>query len=291
MSPSTPPEAGLAGVVPFRFACHRCGHCCSGGSGHVWVEEDEVERLARRVGSEREAFARTHLRTVNDPTSGRPRLALRERRSSGGGESGGACVLLEGANECTVYEDRPRHCGSFPHWPSVLETREGFERARAVCPGITPEVPAEVRARAFAALEALYERVDAIVENSGALCLRRGVCCRFEEAGHELWSTALEADYAASRTPEAPPPEAPGRCPYHVQGACTARASRALGCRTYHCDARVRDAMEEEYELLLAEVRAIERAHGYPAAYARFPDLLVARGVGRQAVDESQSSA
>ena len=45
--PTTDP--GLMGVVPFTFECHRGGHCCSGGSGHVWVDETELEGLAASV--------------------------------------------------------------------------------------------------------------------------------------------------------------------------------------------------------------------------------------------------
>ena len=47
-----------------------------------------------------------------------------------------------------------------------------------------------------------------VVEVQGRpVCIVRGVCCRFEEAGHELYATALEADYARDRHPEAPAPE------------------------------------------------------------------------------------
>ena len=281
-------EPGQGARVPFRFACQRSGRCCSAGSGYVWVEEHELARLSRRIGLGVDDFARRYLRTVADPRTGVLRLALRER---GAGESagalvpvkasGGACVLLEGVNHCRVYEDRPGHCASFPYWPSVMKTVDGFERARAICPGIAPQISADQRARAFAALEALYEKVESITSKSGALCLARGLCCRFEQAGHELWATGLEADYAAYREPNAPAPEEPGRCPYHVDGRCTARAARALGCRTYYCDPRLNRALEEEHELLLGEVRRIERETGYPPSYAPFPGLLMARGVGR----------
>ena len=42
------------------------------------MEEDELEGLARAAGQAPEAFASHHLRRVNDPTTGRPRLSLRE---------------------------------------------------------------------------------------------------------------------------------------------------------------------------------------------------------------------
>jgi len=263
-------------VVPFRFSCHRCGHCCSGGEGRVWLEDDEIEPLARRLGLDVDAFVRSYVRSVFDAQSGRQRLSLRERTEG----AGGPCVLLEGANHCSVYLDRPRQCRTFPFWPSILADAAAFERARATCPGIAPVVAGEKRALAFAALERLYAEFEALLERARPVCIRRGVCCRFEEAGHELFATGLEADYAAARHPDAPPPEAEGRCPYHVRGRCTAREGRPLGCRSYHCDTRTTSVLAEAHEHYLKEIRRIERETDYPPSYGRFPALLRARGIG-----------
>ncbi|MEZ5978154.1 MAG: YkgJ family cysteine cluster protein [Planctomycetota bacterium] len=271
-----PPDPGLRGVKPFRFECHRCGNCCTHGDGHVWLAPGEDARLAAVLGLELDAFRRRHVRTVVDPRSGELREALREEP-----EGSGRCALLEGANQCTAYTARPEHCRTFPYWPSVLDDADGFERAREVCPGIRPEVDDAARERAFARLAELHRRVENAVANSRAVCLARGVCCRFEEAGHRLYATGLEADYAAHLAPDAPPPEAEGRCPYHVAGRCTAREGRPLGCRTYFCDAGPGEALEALHETFLAEVRKIERDCGIEPTYAPFPDLLRVRGVGR----------
>lgn len=271
----TTTDPGLLGVVPFTFECHRCGHCCSGGSGYVWVDEAELEGLAGVMEMELGAFRERYVRRVLDPRTGVERLSLREE--------GGRCALLAGTNHCSVYTARPEHCRKFPYWPSVLEEEEGFERARSTCPGIAVVVDEDVRERAFAALEALYEEVEAFVEKARPVCIQRGVCCRFEEAGHELYSTALEADYAAARAPEGHAPAQDGRCPYHVEGKCTARSARALGCRTYYCDVNTEGVLAEAHEHFLGRLREIERETGYPAAYGRFPALLQARGVGVEA--------
>ncbi len=238
----------------------------------MWLAEGEPARLAAALDMDLELFRARFVRTVPDPTTGVLRAALRDE--------GGRCALLEGKNHCSVYEARPEHCSSFPHWPSVLTDRAAFERAREVCPGIAVEVPAETRARAFSALEQLYAEVDLLAERSGSVCILRGACCRFEDAGHRLFATALEADYARERVPDAPAPEAPGRCPYHVAGRCTARAGRPLACRTYYCDTRTESALRAAHEHFLARLRAIERETGYPVSYAEFPALLRARGVG-----------
>ena len=237
--------------------------------------------MAARLGMSVTAFVDRYVRTVPDPRTSMTRMALVEER--------GRCALLEGTNTCSVYEDRPEHCRSFPYWPSVLEDPDGFELARSTCPGIAVEVDPATREAAFAALEELYAEVDAFTRESGAVCELSGRCCRFEEAGHELFATALEADYAAQRTPEAPPPAAEGRCPYHVEGKCTAREARALGCRTYFCDPRTSALLQDAHEQFLTRLRAIEREHGYPSAYSRFPALRQGRGVGSARDAEERS--
>lgn len=278
-------DPGLAGVVPFEFDCRRSGHCCTHGVGHVWLEPGEAERMARHLGEDAGAFRARRVTSAPDPRTGRRRESLRESDEAPAGN--GRCTLLVGRNTCSVYPERPEHCRRFPYWESVLGDAQGFERARSVCPGIRPKVPEDVRRAAFAALEALYAELDAVVANSRAVCLARGLCCRFEEAGHELFTTGLEADYAAAKGPPAGPPEAEGRCPYHVAGRCTARGARPVGCRTYFCDRGPSEALEAVHERFLARLRGIERETGYPATYWRFPALLEARGVGRVARTES----
>lgn len=265
-------------VVPFTHRCQRSGRCCSGGDGYVWLEDGEAERMAEALGMTAAAFEERHVATAPDPRA--PGELRRTLRQVAGRDGGGRCGLLEGHNECSVYGARPRQCATFPFWPSVLESEEGFESARATCPGIRVEATAAQRDEAFGRLEVIYAELDALLAAVRPVCIARGVCCRFEEADHVLYATALEADYAAHRHPEAPAPEAEGRCPYHVRGRCTAREGRPLGCRTYFCDAGFTDAMEAVHERLLGEIRAIERDLGYPASYAPFPALLADRGVG-----------
>ena len=247
----------------------------------MWVEEEESDGLARALGATREEFEQRYLREVPDPNTGELRLSLMEGPGHAGG-SGDSCALLVDGHHCTVYESRPRHCREYPFWPSILRDAESFEAARATCPGITPLPAPEVRARAFAELEALYRELDLEVDSHSPRCEMSGVCCRFEEAGHELFATALETDYTEHRHPTAPAPEAKGRCPYHVRGTCTARAGRPLGCRTYFCDPLTETALQELHEVFLARVRKIERTTGYPASYGPFPAQLRARGVGVQ---------
>ncbi len=109
--------------APFRFECHRCGHCCRTGHGRVWFEEEELAPMAAARGMEVEAFVRLHVVAVDG------RLSLREGPH-------GRCGLLEGLCDCSVYEARPAQCRSFPFWPAILEGGSALLDAAAYCPGI-----------------------------------------------------------------------------------------------------------------------------------------------------------
>lgn len=240
-------DPGLDGVVPFRFSCSRCGHCCSGGDGYAWLDEREVEPLARALDMTPDAFVDLHVRAAPDPRDGARRLALRERAD-------GRCTLLEGRNTCRAYAARPAHCREFPYWPSVLAGGAGFEAARATCPGIAV-VPDPAAARsAFARLAALYAELERGVAPESAA----RPCCLDGAAADDLYVSALEADYAVEH---GSPTE-----------RCRLGAARPLGCRLARADDATREAAR-------ARVRAIERETGHPAAYGEARALLRARGI------------
>ena len=71
------------------FACTRCGDCCTGAPGYVWVGEAEIERLAAARGLARDEFGRRYLRRVGT------RLSLIERPN-------GDCCFFEPGAGCTV---------------------------------------------------------------------------------------------------------------------------------------------------------------------------------------------
>lgn len=258
--------------APFEFSCHRCGHCCSVGSGYVWIEESEIPGLAAALGMSPKSFAVQFVRRVGD------RLSLTEKD--------GRCALLEAPNHCTVYEARPQHCKSFPFWPEIVQGGEALERAREICPGIQVFAPREIRDRAFAALESLYARLEAEIRAVSPICVARGVCCEFEKVDHELFATVLETDYAiwheaapaqAAGKPAMPPSAIPGRCRYHVEGLCANREGRPLGCRSYFCDPRFQESMEALYSRCYEEIRKICLETGYPWGYGKFAEMLKGR--------------
>jgi len=110
-----------------RFACKQCGGCCSGAPGYVWVDSEEIERIARFLGMTDKEFHKRHVRRV-----GRGRSLL-ER-------PGGDCEFLErpepGTTRCRIHTVRPVQCRTWPFWESNVDTPEDWEAAGRGCPGI-----------------------------------------------------------------------------------------------------------------------------------------------------------
>jgi Fe-S-cluster containining protein len=105
-----------------RFTCTQCGDCCTGEEGFVWVDEEEIARLARRLQMDASEFEKRYLRRVARGVS------LRERDD-------GACVFWRRGEGCTVYSDRPRQCRSWPFWNSNISTPADWRRTTQICPG------------------------------------------------------------------------------------------------------------------------------------------------------------
>jgi Fe-S-cluster containining protein len=105
-----------------RFTCTRCGKCCTGEPGFVWVNEEELAALAELRG---ETVDEVRERYTREATRG---VTLREK-------SNGDCVFYDRKEGCTVYAVRPRQCRTWPFWESNVETPETWARTCQVCPG------------------------------------------------------------------------------------------------------------------------------------------------------------
>ena len=104
------------------FTCTRCGACCTGAPGYVWVDADEVAALAAHRGETPDEFSLKFVRKV-----GR-RYSLIER-------PGGDCIFWERGTGCTVYEARPVQCRTWPFWAENVESPEDWEHITQICPG------------------------------------------------------------------------------------------------------------------------------------------------------------
>lgn len=113
------------------------------------------------------------------------------------------------------------------------------------------------------AMRAFYERVDAAIAARHPVCQNRGACCKFEAFGHKLYVTTPELAYfAGGRRSDWRPVAGGATCPYQVEGQCTAREHRPLGCRVFFCDPAAQDWQPDAYEAHLAELRAMCDAEG-----------------------------
>lgn len=111
-----------------RFTCTQCGHCCTGAPGYVWVTDAEVAALAKRLGMDVESFTKRYTRLVR----GRGRTLV-ERKDA---KRGHACAFWQEGAGCTVYEERPRQCRTWPFWRPLIETQAGWDAAASTCPGM-----------------------------------------------------------------------------------------------------------------------------------------------------------
>lgn len=110
-----------------RFDCTRCGNCCGGPPGYVWVEQGDIRAIAAQLGLDPAEFVRWHTR----PAEGRRSLLEL---------SGGDCEFLErradGKTGCRIHAVRPAQCRTWPFWDSNVRTRRGWDAAGRGCPGI-----------------------------------------------------------------------------------------------------------------------------------------------------------
>lgn len=105
------------------FSCTQCGNCCTGAPGVVWVDEQEIERIADFLGQTVGEIRLFHTRLL-----GR-RVSLREYAN-------GDCTFFDPkTRKCSVYPIRPKQCRTWPFWKSNLESPRHWRDVQTTCPG------------------------------------------------------------------------------------------------------------------------------------------------------------
>jgi Fe-S-cluster containining protein len=104
------------------FQCTRCGKCCTGAPGYVWVSDDDVREIAAFRGEALDQVLGLYTR----PAAGR--RSLRERAN-------GDCVFWDRQAGCTIYPVRPPQCRTFPFWKSHVASPQSWQELRQDCPG------------------------------------------------------------------------------------------------------------------------------------------------------------
>jgi uncharacterized protein len=105
-----------------RFECTRCGNCCTGAPGFVWVNDVEIKAIAKYRGEDLEQVLGLYTRA-----EGRGR-SLREKLN-------GDCIFYDAKQGCTIYPVRPRQCRTWPFWESNIVTEEAWQKTGEICPG------------------------------------------------------------------------------------------------------------------------------------------------------------
>lgn len=107
-----------------RFSCVQCGHCCGGGPGTVRVSEAEISALAARLELADAEFRKRYTRTLRGGD-----ISLEEKPNDD-------CVFYDQNRGCTVYEDRPQQCRTWPFWSSVVHSPDTWAAEAETCPGM-----------------------------------------------------------------------------------------------------------------------------------------------------------
>lgn len=124
------------------FECTQCGRCCGGSPGVVWVDREEIRRMAGFLNEPVDALWGRFIRRIM-----LSRVSLIERPN-------GDCVFLrcgdDGRRSCSLYTLRPQQCRTWPFWTSNLTSRSTWDHLRTGCPGIN-------RGRVYS-----FEQIEAI---------------------------------------------------------------------------------------------------------------------------------
>ncbi|MCB9849013.1 MAG: hypothetical protein H6814_11435 [Phycisphaeraceae bacterium] len=134
-----------------------------------------------------------------------------------------------------------------------------------------------------AVLEAIYDYAVEAIAQRGPVCNTSGRCCRFEQYGHRLYVTGLEAAYTCCRLTEEHPAcnaeslaeaVSTGGCPFQIDNLCAVHPIRPLGCRLYFCDPVAQGWQEAISEKLLAQIRGLHETNGVPYRYGEWRAML-----------------
>jgi uncharacterized protein len=104
-----------------RFACIRCGRCCTGAPGIVYLTREAVLPLAEYLGLSETETSRRYLATWRDGHT------IRE-------DAEGRCLFYK--DGCIIYPVRPAQCRTWPFWLTNLRSQLRWDQVAQGCPGI-----------------------------------------------------------------------------------------------------------------------------------------------------------
>jgi len=106
-------------------ACSLCSaRCCTGESGYIHVNPQEIEDIARFIDLDAEEFMQKYL------FKNGYKYSIKERKA---GDSYECAFYDRAANGCMIYEVRPSQCITFPFWEYF---KNRVDELKLECPGI-----------------------------------------------------------------------------------------------------------------------------------------------------------
>lgn len=134
-----------------------------------------------------------------------------------------------------------------------------------------------------ARLEGIYQMIADQVAARSPVCVASGRCCNFEQYGHRLYVTGLEAAWCVHQLGDEHPPLTPGSvasamerggCPFQMGTLCGVHTIKPVGCRTYFCDPSAEGWQEELTERAHGLVKSLHDRAGVPYRYLEWRAAL-----------------
>lgn len=105
-----------------RFECQGCGHCCTTWYGDVFLREEDIDRISKRLEMDRESFEKQYV-----SRDSRGKLIVKLLPNA-------YCPFY--SDGCTIHEFKPLTCMSWPFWDNVTDTERSWRKAEQRCPGM-----------------------------------------------------------------------------------------------------------------------------------------------------------
>ncbi|MCL2706075.1 MAG: YkgJ family cysteine cluster protein [Spirochaetaceae bacterium] len=108
------------------FQCARCSKCCRHDPGYVFLSKNDLIALSSLLKINKEEFLKKYCKIVNLGIL--RRISLIEKKNND-------CIFWDNGG-CTIYDQRPLQCKTYPFWSSVLNSPEDWEVLGRNCPGV-----------------------------------------------------------------------------------------------------------------------------------------------------------
>ena len=108
------------------FQCTRCSKCCRHDPGYVFLSKNDIIALSSLLKVNTKEFLNNYCKIVNLGLL--RRISLIEKKNND-------CIFWDNGG-CTIYEQRPLQCKTYPFWSSFLNSAEDWETLGKSCPGV-----------------------------------------------------------------------------------------------------------------------------------------------------------